>query len=243
MTLTKLAGTMRRTGMSRQAIEAALLAENAQRCQPPLPESEVREIAQSVSRYAASTVSQTRSQSTVARSIGIAPDQLADALERTFRFVLRYVKLSEAQAEIIVLWIAHTHALSAAQSSPYVAITSAEKQCGKTRLLEVLNLLVVNPWLTGRVTAACLTRKIDKDQPTLLLDESDAAFNGEKEYAEALRGVLNTGHRRGGKASCCVGKGADTKDFQTFCPKAIAGIGHLPDTVADRSIPILLKRK
>ena len=64
---------------------------------------------------------------------------------------------------------------------------------------------------------------------------------GEKEYAEALRGVLNTGHRRGGKASCCVGQGANItyKDFSTFCPKAIAGIGKLPDTVADRSIPIL----
>ena len=31
-------------------------------------------------------------------------------------------------------------------------------------------------------------------------------------------------------------------DFSTFCPKAIAGIGSLPDTVADRSIPIRLKR-
>jgi hypothetical protein len=81
-------------------------------------------------------------------------------------------------------------------------------------------------------------------QPTLLLDESDAAFSGEKEYAEALRGVLNTGHRRGGKASCCVGQGAAIgfKDFSTFCPKAIAGIGKLPDTVADRAIPIRLKR-
>ncbi len=34
-----------------------------------------------------------------------------------------------------------------------------------------------------------------------------------------------------------------TKDFHCFCPKAIAGIGHLPDTVADRSLPIRLKRK
>ena len=129
--------------------------------------------------------------------------------------------------------------------TPYLAITSAEKQCGKTRLLEVLDLLVSNPWLTGKVSAACLIRKIDSQKPTLLLDESDAAFNGEKEYAEVLRGVLNTGHRRGGHASCCVGQGVNItfKDFHTFCPKAIAGIGKLPDTVADRSIPIRLKRR
>jgi len=33
------------------------------------------------------------------------------------------------------------------------------------------------------------------------------------------------------------------KDFQTFGPKAVAGIGKLPDTVADRSLPIVLQRR
>ena len=82
-------------------------------------------------------------------------------------------------------------------------------------------------------------------RPTLLLDESDAAFKGEKEYAEALRGLLNTGHRRGGKSTVCVGQGAELsyKDFSTYCAKAIAGIGKLPDTVADRSLPIRLERR
>jgi uncharacterized protein DUF3631 len=94
------------------------------------------------------------------------------------------------------------------------------------------------------VSAAVLVRKVDAERPTLLLDEADAAFNGEKEYGEALRGILNTGYSRNGKASLCVGQGAQIsfKDFSTFCAKAIAGIGNLPDTVADRSIPIRLKR-
>jgi hypothetical protein len=124
-------------------------------------------------------------------------------------------------------------------------VTSAEKRSGKTRLLEVLELLVANPWATGRATTATLPRKIDAESPTLLLDESDAAFNGDKEYAEALRGVLNTGHRRGGKTTVCVGQGANigVRDFSTFSAKAIAGIGKLPDTVADRSIPIRLERR
>lgn len=50
-TLTRLAGNMRRPGMSHEAIEAALLQENAKRCDPPLPEPEVRAIAASVARY------------------------------------------------------------------------------------------------------------------------------------------------------------------------------------------------
>lgn len=52
-TLASLAGSMRRRGMSREAIEAALLVEN-ERCDPPLPDLEVKAIAASVSRYAPS---------------------------------------------------------------------------------------------------------------------------------------------------------------------------------------------
>jgi hypothetical protein len=165
-------------------------------------------------------------------------------LDQIYAFIRRFVSLSESQARVAALWVVHTHVFSAADATAYLAITSAEKESGKTRLLEVFDTLVANPWLTGRVTAAVLTRKIDAQQPTLLLDESDAAFGSDKEYAEALRGVLNTGHRKGGKASCCVGQGTNTtfRDFSTFCPKAIAGIGRLPDTVAGRAIPIRLKR-
>ena len=86
---------------------------------------------------------------------------------------------------------------------------------------------------------------MDAEKPTLLLDESDAAFGGEREYAEALRGILNTGYRRSGRTTLCVGQGTNItfRDFSTFAPKAIAGIGKLPGSVSDRAIPIELKRK
>lgn len=54
--LASLAGSMRRRGMGEPAILAALLAENATRCVPPLPESEVRRIAASIARYAPTSV-------------------------------------------------------------------------------------------------------------------------------------------------------------------------------------------
>ncbi|MBI4310221.1 MAG: DUF3631 domain-containing protein [Chloroflexi bacterium] len=169
----------------------------------------------------------------------------AGVLDAIAAFLRRFLVLSLHQAHAIALWVVHTHAFAAAEATPYLSITSPEKRSGKTRLLEVLELLVARPWLTGRVTAAVLARKVDAECPTLLLDESDAAFKGDREYAETLRALLNSGHRRGGKASVCVGQGAaiSFKDLSTFCPKAIAGIGKLPDTVADRSIPIALKRR
>ena len=51
--LTSLAGTMKRRGMSNDAVEAALLVENIKRCEPPLAKAEVQRIAASVAKYPA----------------------------------------------------------------------------------------------------------------------------------------------------------------------------------------------
>jgi len=50
-TLTSFAGSMRRPGMSAEAIRAALLVENVERCIPPLGEDEIERIVASVGRY------------------------------------------------------------------------------------------------------------------------------------------------------------------------------------------------
>jgi hypothetical protein len=169
---------------------------------------------------------------------------LAELLSMVAEFIRLFVALLEAEATVISLWVAHCHTFGAADTTPYLSVTSAERRCGKTRLLELLELLVPNPSKTDRCSAAVLSRKIDAECPALLLDESDTAFNGSREYAEALRGILNSGHRRGGKTSLCISSGTTItyRDFKTFSPKVIAGIGDLPDTVADRSIPIRLQR-
>ncbi len=138
-------------------------------------------------------------------------NELAGLLDDLAAYVRRYVVLDDAQLTALTLWTFHTHVFDAADATPYLSVTSAEKESGKTRLLEVLELVAARPWLTGRVTAAVLARKVDKETPTLFLDESDAAFGGEKEYAETLRGMLNTGYRRGGRSSLCVGQGAASR--------------------------------
>jgi hypothetical protein len=170
---------------------------------------------------------------------------LPSLIEDISAFIGRFVVCSELQLRALSLWVLHTHLFEYAETTPYINIGSAEKRSGKTRLLEVLDLLTKDAWFTGHVTAAVLCRKIDAECPTLLLDESDAAFKGPEEYSEVLRGVLNAGYRKGGCTSVCVGHGAEIeyKDLSCFCPKAIAGIGKLPDTIADRSIPIVLKRR
>lgn len=50
--LTRLAGTLRRNGLSSETITAALFAENKAKCSPPLDRSEVAKIVASVTKYA-----------------------------------------------------------------------------------------------------------------------------------------------------------------------------------------------
>lgn len=169
---------------------------------------------------------------------------LASLLDRLARHVRRYVVLTEHQTTAVALWTVHTHTFEAAEVTPYLNIHSPEKESGKTLLLEVQRPLVAEAWLTGHVSPAVLVRKVDALTPTLLFDESDRTFGGDKESAETLIGVLNTGYQRGGAYSVCVGKQHDWKDFSTYCPKAIAGLdGKLPDTVRSRSISIRMKRR
>src|SRR5439155_10556911 len=82
-------------------------------------------------------------------------------------------------------------------------------------------------------------------QPTVLLDEVDCIFKGDKETAQAIRGILNAGAHHRGVIARVVGNGTDqkTKNFRVYCPKGLSGIGELPDTIQDRSLCIRLERK
>jgi len=71
-TLASLAGSMRRRGMTPEAIEAALLAENAEKCVPPLDDDEVRTIARSIGRYEP-TPSNPADEQTIMRLAALAP--------------------------------------------------------------------------------------------------------------------------------------------------------------------------
>ena len=71
---------------------------------------------------------------------------------------------------------------------------------------------------------------------TLLLDEVDSYLP----QAEELRGLLNAGHKRGACAYRCEGDRNAVRSFKAFAPAALAGIGQIPGTLADRSIAIQL---
>jgi hypothetical protein len=174
------------------------------------------------------------------------PLELPEILEEVQGFLSRYIVFSNAaQATAVALWVAHTWVIEAFDFTPYLQISSPAKRCGKSRVFDCLKLLCAKPWATVSLTEAVMFRKIEHEEPTLLLDEVDAIFtakNGD-DGKEALRALLNAGFERRATVTRCVGPEHQLREFRVFCPKALAGIGKLPDTVADRCIPIIMARQ
>ncbi len=172
-------------------------------------------------------------------------DEIADPLVRDLcAYVRRYVVATDDEVLVIALWVLHTYVYEQYPQTPYLAITSPDKGCAKTRVLEVIELVVQRPWRTVVPSEAVLYRHIDGTRPTLMLDETDTIFNPRmQDRYEGHRAILNSGNRQGATVPRCIGATNTIKEFRVFCPKALAGIGTLPDTVTDRAIPIRMKRK
>lgn len=168
---------------------------------------------------------------------------LAEVLDATQEFICSYVVLGRHEAVAATLWVGHTYVLDALDATGYLEIRSPVRRCGKTTLLSVLSLLVPRPWTTVEPSEAVFYRRIAANQPTILLDEADAIFNKKSESTEGLRACLNAGNQRGMKVPRCQPPRMDIVEFEVFCAKALAGIGGLPATITDRSIPVEMRRK
>jgi Protein of unknown function (DUF3631) len=178
----------------------------------------------------------------------VQPRPLGKLLDGICEILQRYV-FFQLQEQVTAggLWVVHTWVLDAFDYTPYLHVHSAEKRSGKSRLLDVLVLVVRGPWRTAGVSLAALFRKVERDTPTLLYDEIDTVFRSSKnDDTKDIQGFLNAGFERGATFCRCVGQNAnlDIQEFQPFCPKALSGIGEvLPDTTADRCLPIELVRQ
>jgi hypothetical protein len=172
----------------------------------------------------------------------------AELIADVARLLDRFVVLpSRAAALTIALYSLHTHAFDGAHSTPYLVFQSAVKRSGKTRLEEVVEQVVRDPWRITATSESALFRKIHSARPTLLLDEVDALFGSRTEGTEPVRAILNAGNRPGAAVARVVGEGSEMSvvDFSVYCPKVLAGINttRWPDTIVDRSIVIQLRRK
>ncbi|MEW9837752.1 DUF3631 domain-containing protein [Mesorhizobium marinum] len=175
-------------------------------------------------------------------------DSPAALLSNVYAFLGRFVAYPNDGAHVAhVLWIAHCHLMEAWESTPRIAFLSPEPGSGKTRALEITELLVPRPVEAVNVTPAYLFRKVaaEEGRPTILFDEIDTVFGPKAKDNEEIRGLLNAGHRRGAVAGRCVvrGKIVETEEIPAFCAIAMAGLGDLPDTILTRSVIVRMRKR
>jgi putative DNA primase/helicase len=165
----------------------------------------------------------------------------SEVLFAIVRDMKSYVVMTENQANAVALWVLATHAFDSFLVFPRLFFSAAARNCGKTTALEVVTNLVPRAVNASSISAAAMYRMIERARPSLMLDEADTFMKND----EALRGVINAGHRHDGAIIRCVEtkEGYEDREFSVWAPVALAAIGHLPSTIEDRSIIIKLSRK
>ncbi|HYC00737.1 MAG TPA: DUF3631 domain-containing protein [Candidatus Limnocylindrales bacterium] len=166
----------------------------------------------------------------------------AELLAQLADFLSRFVDAPAHYHDTVALHLMFGHALDAFTIAPRLFVTSPEKRCGKSLLLEVIASLSQRPLLAAQVTDALLPRIIERFAPTVILDEIDTYNLRER---EGLAGILNSGHRRSGAYSWkIVGENFDPKSFSTWATYIFGGIaGKMPETTLDRCIVLQMGRK
>lgn len=183
--------------------------------------------------------------------------QVVVTLENTFR---GYVAIDSGLPLVLSLWTLATYIFDCFDAFAYLGITSPTKRCGKTRLGELLKLFASKGSMSVGISVAALFRFIHAEHPTFIIDEAES-LRDRSERASLLREILNAGNRRGQTVRRCLeltrvpvrkkgerkskveAKRYPTQEYDVYCPKVLICIGNLPDTVADRSIPIRMHRR
>jgi hypothetical protein len=161
-------------------------------------------------------------------------------------FIKRFCSFPDENAlTAVTLWAAHAHMVRHFHTTPRLALISPEPGSGKTRVLEILDLLVSKSMFCLSASSAAIFRTLAKGSVTLLVDECDTIFTrrGRDDANEDLRALLNSGYKRGAMIPRCVGPKHDVQNFPVYCAAALAGLGELPDTIMTRSVVIHMHRR
>jgi len=162
------------------------------------------------------------------------------------RFIRRFCALPDEHSfTAVALWTAHTHMVEHFHTTPRLMMSSPEAASGKTRVLEVLDLLVPESMMSLSASPAAIFRTLADRQITLLFDEVDAIWSkkGKDDNHEDLRALLNAGYKRGASIPRCVGPKHEVVPFKVYCAVALAGLGDLPDTIMSRAVIIRMRRR
>jgi hypothetical protein len=146
----------------------------------------------------------------------------------------------------VALWVMRTYLHDSFNVSPLLAISSPQKRCGKSTLLDLIFALAYRTKFTSNTSAAAFYYAIDQAQPTMVIDEMDSFAKSK----EGLFNVMKASHVKGrawvSRAVANPNGGYSEQPIRCWTPIAFASIGstnELDQALADRSVTVQLQRK
>lgn len=97
----------------------------------------------------------------------------ATVREQFTRYVAFHSDVCDEEADTLTLWVMHTHAFDACETTPYMAIMAPTEEAGKSKIIDVAQHLVRHSEVVNDPSPASLYRMIDAKHPTLFIDEVD----------------------------------------------------------------------
>lgn len=154
-------------------------------------------------------------------------------------FFEKYVYLSNPDLyDVATAYVFASYFQEAFEYATYLAFLGPIKS-GKTKMLQLLEMLCYRGFKTSSVTPAAISRLIEYYQVTLLLDETDKIAN---EYKSDVIGILNEGQKQPSRYVRAErdGPGIEIRDVWRF--KALAGTEKFLRSIASRSIPFPMRK-
>jgi hypothetical protein len=164
-------------------------------------------------------------------------------VEAVEAYLNKYVTFEESFYSFpVALWLLATHCWKQFDAFPYLAISARTKKAGKTTLKDCMVPVAKNGHKFSVSSASSMFRRMEEskeDFPVMFIDECEALISEN----HPAREFLNKGFERGEYITRSAAGGGETLKFDCYCPKVFVGIGGIYDTLKDRAIVIMMKRR
>jgi hypothetical protein len=172
-----------------------------------------------------------------------------ELLDSVVSFLRQHLVCEEAQLNVLALWIAHTWSFQNSPTAVYLEIRSPESQSGKSTCLMLLAMLSAAPWIAmgadpRTVVSRLLTKSRQVTSDTLVNLPTPTTI-----FLDNHQHTLGRSERQGLLAMLCSGNSvvnrfaAGDAEYWLFGPKAFAGNGPLPHSLAEHCLPLTFHRK
>lgn len=124
------------------------------------------------------------------------------------RFFAERAHLPSGAAITLALWALFTYCVDAFNTAPYLCVESVLPDCGKTTVLDLLEVVCARSEPCSGLTRAVMVRTINQTHATMLVDQSE--WLNDKRDEAGIMGVMLAGYRRGKPTGAWKGNRANS---------------------------------